>query len=627
LARSQLSAAQAKVAILEGMARGLTVEMACKAASRTIKSHENYRANDKDYARQVDQIRAARKAAKDRGNDETAATLGFEEWRLRYLGQKTYPHQRVWIDVLEGREPADLHESMTYEPGDQARVLVNVPPNHGKTMTMTIEYVTYRIAINPNIKVIVVSKTQTMAKDFLYAIKQRLTSHRWAELQAAYGGTEGFRGKEASWAADRIYLSDELRDSGEKDPTVQAIGMGGQIYGARADLIIVDDAVVLSNAGEYEKQMRWLTQEVASRLPGGGGRLLVIGTRVAPVDLYSELRNPERYVSGKSPWTYLACPAVLEFAEDPADWKTLWPKAGVPWEGETAEPDEDGDYPRWDGPHLNRVRDQVPAQQWALVYLQQEVSEDSVFHPKCVMGSVQGNRRAGPLKAGAWGHPRNGMEGQYVIAAMDPAMTGDTFALVGGVDRTTSKRYIMNAWCQSSPTPAWIRDLIKNVTDEYGVNEWVIEQNAFQLFLTHDEEIQAYLRNRGVKLTGHYTGRNKQDPDFGVASLAPLFGSLQRMHDGSGRADHQGDNLIELPRIDGSYGMKTLVEELITWQPGKLGKQLRMDGPMALWFWELRAREVLGVARRRTSQFLDNPYLSQGDKKSRVVIPMGQRYA
>jgi hypothetical protein len=329
-----LSAVQAKQGILENLAQGKTVEAACKAVGRSIKSHENYRASDKDYARKVDEIRAARTAAKNRGTDPNASNMEFEEFRLRYLGQKTYPHQRVWIDVLEGREPADLHESMTYESADPSRVLVNVPPNHGKTMTMTIEYVTYRIATNPNLKVIVVSKTQTMAKDFLYAIKQRLTSHRWAELQATFGGVEGFRGKEAAWSADRIYLSDELRDSGEKDPTVQAIGMGGQIYGARADLIIVDDAVVLSNAGEYEKQMRWLTQEVASRLPGGGGRLLVIGTRVAPVDLYSELRNPERYVSGKSPWTYLACPAVLEFAEDPK-WKTLWPKAGVPWEGET----------------------------------------------------------------------------------------------------------------------------------------------------------------------------------------------------------------------------------------------------------------------------------------------------
>jgi hypothetical protein len=68
----------------------------------------------------------------------------------------------------------------------------------------------------------------------------------------------------------------------------------------------------------------------------------------------------------------------------------------MPWEGENVEPDEDGDFPRWDGPHLKRLQDQYPAQTWALVFMQQEVSEDSVFHPKCVMASVQGNRRAGP---------------------------------------------------------------------------------------------------------------------------------------------------------------------------------------------------------------------------------------
>jgi hypothetical protein len=36
-----------------------------------------------------------------------------------------------------------------------------------------------------------------------------------------------------------IYLGTG-RDSGEKDPTVQALGFGSQIYGARADLIIVE---------------------------------------------------------------------------------------------------------------------------------------------------------------------------------------------------------------------------------------------------------------------------------------------------------------------------------------------------------------------------------------------------
>jgi hypothetical protein len=167
------------------------LRQACKAAQRTVKAHENWRSADKDYARRVDEIRAARTAAKDRGTDPDSSNMGFEEFRLKYFHQKTYPHQRVWIDVLEGREPADLHPAMTYEPGDPARVLINVPPNHGKSMTLTIEYVTYKVCTNPNIKVIVVSKTQTMAKDFLYAIKQRLTSHR---LGRASGGIRWSRG-------------------------------------------------------------------------------------------------------------------------------------------------------------------------------------------------------------------------------------------------------------------------------------------------------------------------------------------------------------------------------------------------------------------------------------------------
>ena len=69
---------------------------------------------------------------------------------------------------------------------------------------------------------------------------------------------------------------------------------------------------------------------MASRLPPNGGQLLVVGTRVAPVDLYRELRNPEHYTDAKIPWTYLAMPAVLGYGDDPSDWETLWPKCDLP---------------------------------------------------------------------------------------------------------------------------------------------------------------------------------------------------------------------------------------------------------------------------------------------------------
>ncbi len=102
--------------------------------------------------------------------------IDFAEFRQKYLHSRTFPHQQNLIDVIEGREPSWLHPSMKYEPGLASnRILVNIPPNHAKSMTVTIDYVTWQVCQNPNFRVLIVSQTQQLAADFLYAIKQRLT--------------------------------------------------------------------------------------------------------------------------------------------------------------------------------------------------------------------------------------------------------------------------------------------------------------------------------------------------------------------------------------------------------------------------------------------------------------------
>jgi hypothetical protein len=68
-----------------------------------------------------------------------------------------------------------------------------------------------------------------------------------------------------------------------------------------------------------------------------------------------------------------------------------------------------------------------------------------------------------------------------------------------------------------------MRDTVKRLTEMYGIHEWVIERNAFQRFLTQDEELKSFLRSHGCKLTEHYTNENKYDSDFGIATMAPLF--------------------------------------------------------------------------------------------------------
>jgi hypothetical protein len=608
------SADIAKRIILGCVAEGMTIEAACASAGKSIKTYEYYRRTDKIFTDKVDRTRLGLKDKSFTNSDVHDIT--FAEFRQKFLHSQTFPHQQNLVDMIEGREPGWMHPSMKYEPGLASnRILINIPPNHAKSITITVDYVTWQVVRNPNFRVLIVSQTQQLAADFLYAIKQRLTHPMYEDLQSAYAAGVGFNSKSASWQATRVTFGSELRESSEKDPNIEAIGIGGQIYGKRADMIIVDDAVTLKNANEFEKQIRWLTQDVRSRL-NPTGKLVVIGTRVSAMDLYRELRNEDRYPGGLVPWKYLAMPALLKTDEDPDKWETLWPASDAPFDGQMeSDKNEEGLYPRWNGRNLYNERQAMDASTWALVYQQQDISDDAIFDPVCVRGSIDGMRKAGRLVPGNPGHPRD-VNGFSFICGLDPAMVGDTAVVCYAVDRVTHKRYIVDAIKITRPTPAAIRQLIFDWTSLYQPSEWIVEKNAFQSFLTQDEGIRQNLASRGVLLREHHTGTNKWDSGFGVASMSTLFGTKQ--FDGK----HHRDNLIHLPS-DQTENVKALIEQLITWSPTTKGKT---DMVMALWFCEIRAREMLNQGMHKTHH-LKNPFLSRYEVGKRTVINIDELLA
>src|SRR5690606_1656421 len=165
------------------------------------------------------------------------------------------------------------------------------------------------------------------------------------------------------------------------------------------------------------------------------------------------------------------------------------------------------------------------------------------------------------------------------------------------VDRTSSHIWVENAWARKAPPATYFRQHIMEVTEQYGVNEWVIERQGFQGFLSEDPELSRWLSARGVKLVEHYTGGGKNDPDFGVAGCAPLFGRVAREVDDKGALRGtrflRGSNLIHLPRTSESTGLQMLVDQLVTWEPELRGSKNPQDGPMALWFAVTRARIFL----------------------------------
>ena len=601
---------QAKKAFLELFKDGMTIANAMKAVDRSISTYERWRRDDEEFVSAVERVRNLRNGVA--GPKPVREVLSFPEFSEKYLDAKVFPHMQNVVDLIEGKDPSWVHPSMVFEKGERDLVMVNMPPEHAKTTSITINYVVYRICMDPNIRVILVSKTAEMAKKMLYAIKTRLTHPRYEAMIEAYAPLGGFDKDSEAWNQTMIYVSDNARDSGEKDPTVQALGIRGHIYGARADLIILDDTVDLTNAHEFEKQIDWLQSEVISRISASGS-MLVVGTRLASKDLYRELRDESRYPDEASPWSYLSMPAVLEFNNKESDWVTLWPRSNQPEPGskiETQEADADGYYAKWDGPRLSKKRRRVSPRAWAMVYQQQQVSEDAIFSPEAIKAAINGNRMAGPIPKGMVGQRINGMDGLIIVAGLDPATSGHTAAVVMGLDIQTQKRYLLDVYNKAGITPEAMRDMIKELTVKYRISEWRIERNGFQGFLVHDRELNEFCSTRGTVIKPHFTGQNKHDTDFGVASMTSLFSNWQNKN-----------QLIELPSTHGQESCKQLVEQLVTWAPDA-PKTQKTDIVMAMWFAELSCRDRVVMNSSYTRSHVKNSFLTPWDRRQQTTVSL-----
>ena len=608
--KQDLSKVEAQERVLLQLEQGNTITGAMATVNRNDTTFRQWVMQSPEFKERSEKARLMGKGVK--ADLKEIKDIAFPDFCEQFLDTQLFDHHLDWYDIIEGREPRWIHPSMTYEPGALNRVLINVPPEHAKSTVITTNYVVHKIVTNPNARVIIVSKTQGMARKFLGAIKIRLSHPAYTKLQVAFGPNGGYKADATQWSADMIYLGTG-RDSGEKDPTVQALGFGSQIYGARADLIILDDVVMGSNAHEWEKQLEWIQKEVITRL-GRHGKLVIVGTRISAVDLYKMIRDPGQWSGGKSPFTYFSQPAVLEFDEKPENWKTLWPKSNMQ-ENEIDGADENGLFPKWDGPSLFTRRSEVAPSVWAMVYQQEDVQEDSIFSPTCVAGSVNGMRKRGPLKPGVPGHPKHA-ESTYTVIGLDPAMAGATGAVVITYNRADGKIYVLDAVNMTEPTPAKIQSLIEDWVDKYRPQELRIEINAHQKAYALDENLRNFLASYGCQLNSHFTGKNKWDTSFGVASMASLFGNTR-----DGR--FQDNNLIELPSNEGSEGLKTLVQQLITWKPDTRNPT---DTVMALWFAVIRVRELMQQSTR-VGQYQTNRWATRAQMAGRGSLNLDEAFA
>lgn len=457
---------------------------------------------------------------------------------------QTYFTEWQCPDCGKHHEVPDFHMEISdaIRDPENRRVMINIPPYHSKSTVVSVWDTVLDIARNPNLRTILVSKSGPFARTFLFAIKEILTN---PELY--YGSARNliddygpFKPEGQSiWSASEIYVAG--RQSGEKDPTVLAMGAGEQIYGRRADKIKFDDIATLDNMKNPDRVMsmlEWIDKEALSRI-GQAGIAIWVGTRVSAGDIYSVLGLRPGY-------KVIKYPALT----DDATRSVLWPEH-FPYEQVLI--------------HRSEMR---PAD-FQLVYQNVDVPGlGASFTPDMVEQSKDKSRVIGQYDT-SW----------RLVAGLDPAGgskgSGFTAFTLLGVDLDTGKRYVVDQVAIKSMKAPQIKDQIFDWTERYPIFEWRVESNGLQSQLVqYNAEVIQHLAKLGVRVVPHHTHTNKWDPQFGVESMATPMSA----------------DMFSIPwgNAPSAAAMQPFCEELVAFPMG-----MTTDRVMSTWFADLGLRDLL----------------------------------
>lgn len=168
----------------------------------------------------------------------------------------------------------ELHDLVS----NHSRLVVWAPIAHGKTSTLTIARTIWELGRDPTIRIASISDTEGQAKKSLGVVKQLIETN--ARIQAVFPKLrpEKRKGHYSAWHEDAIIVERDSKFA--RDFSVQAIGVGGALLGARVDLAILDDILSFSNtatAGQRSKVVEWFDSTVESR-DEFSMRIVVAGT-------------------------------------------------------------------------------------------------------------------------------------------------------------------------------------------------------------------------------------------------------------------------------------------------------------------------------------------------------------
>jgi predicted phage terminase large subunit-like protein len=211
------------------------------------------------------------------------------------------PHHNLIISKLEA-----------VERGEIPRLMVFLPPRHGKSLITSTIFPAWYLGRNPDRNVIFATYGQALSDDHGRQVRNLLSDPL----------------HEAIFSAGRL---SENCAAAHRFNTIQggsyfAVGRDGPINGRGADLLILDDLLKGSSEANSEiirrSQHDWYSSVAYTRLAPGGS-IVLIGTRWHQDDLAGRLLSS----SSAEHWDVLSLPAIAEEDESfRRKGEALWPE-------------------------------------------------------------------------------------------------------------------------------------------------------------------------------------------------------------------------------------------------------------------------------------------------------------
>lgn len=301
------------------------------------------------------------------------------------------------------------------ERGDIKRLMITMPPRHGKSMLASEFFPAWYIGRNPDHYVVTATYAQELADDFGRKVKNQIEDDAYKAI------FPGVSLADDSKSAKRFHIDGSL--GGYEHSTGQrgafyAVGVGGPLTGRGAHLLLIDDPVKNREDAESEiirkKTKDWYTSTAYTRLMPGG-RIVIIQTRWHEDDLAGWLQKEHEHEG----WVVLNLPAINEAGE------ALWPE-------------------QYDIQALEQIKRALPPRDWSALYQQAPSPETGDYFKREWVRTVD------TLP------PRDTLS---IYGASDYAVTangGDyTVHVIVGVDHE-GRLWLLDMWRGQASSDVWV---------------------------------------------------------------------------------------------------------------------------------------------------------------------------